>query len=208
MSENKYPPLASKQLEPLLTPLSDIRPHPENYKQHPPEQIKALRASVKAFGVTAPIKVNLEGEIVAGHGMYQLYIEDGYTHAPVIYEALDKKLSKAYIVADNETARKAVTDQDQLSNLLQEISEIPDFDIESTGFNLEELDSILDIPEESSFSNGYQNNSSYNNQNPNSYLNQKYNTIPEDSPEYDESIANEVKACVCPKCGFKFPDKV
>jgi hypothetical protein len=85
----------------------------------------------------------MHGVIIAGHGMYQAALEEGYTHVPVEYCALDEKLSKAYLVADNETARKAVTEQDQLSNLLQEISEIPDFDIESVGFSVEDLDSLL-----------------------------------------------------------------
>ena len=58
--DKKIPPLASKQLEPLLTPLSDIKPHPDNYKVHPPEQIASLRASLKVFGCTAPIKANLK----------------------------------------------------------------------------------------------------------------------------------------------------
>jgi len=140
---DKIPPLASKQLEPLLTPIGDIHPHPDNYKTHPPEQIKALRASLKAFGCTAPIKANIEGYIVAGHGMYQLYLEDGYTHVPVLYEALDKKLSKAYLVADNETARRAVTEEGQLNKLLDEALEIPDFDISAVGFTMEEIDSLL-----------------------------------------------------------------
>lgn len=141
--DKKLPPLASKQLEPLLTPLSDIRPHPDNYKVHPSEQIKALRASLKAFGVTSPIKANLEGFIVAGHGMYQLYLEDGYTHAPVLYEALDSNLSKAYLVADNETARKGITEQDKLNELLEGALSIPDFDIEAVGFSNEDIDSLL-----------------------------------------------------------------
>lgn len=139
----KIPPLASKQLEPLLTPISDIHPHPDNYKIHTPAQIKDLRASLKAFGCTSPIKVNLQGVIVAGHGMYQLYLEDGYTHVPVMFEALDKQLSKAYLVADNETARKAETDQDKLNSILEFASEIPDFDIEAVGFSTEDLDSFL-----------------------------------------------------------------
>lgn len=141
--EKRIPPLASKQLEQLLTPINDIKPHPDNYKTHPPEQITALRASLKAFGCTAPIKANLEGFIVAGHGMYQLYLEDGYTHVPVLYEALDKQLSKAYLVADNETARKAVTDSDALGKLLSDAAEIPDFDIESVGFSIEDVDSLF-----------------------------------------------------------------
>lgn len=136
--EKKIPPLASKQLETLLTPISDITPHPDNYKKHPKDQINALRASLKTFGCTQPIKVNLEGIIVAGHGMYQLYKEEGYTHVPVIYEALDSKLSKAYIIADNETSRKAQTDQEQLISLLDEVLEIPDIDLQSTGFDLDD----------------------------------------------------------------------
>jgi hypothetical protein len=146
----KIPPLASKQLEPLLTPLSDIKPHPDNYKIHTPEQLASLRASLNAFGCTQPIKVNLEGYIVAGHGMYQLYQEEGFTHAPVIYEALDKRLSKAYLVADNETARLAETDSDKLSLLLQDAAEIPDFDFEATGFELEDLDLMLEGVEKGS----------------------------------------------------------
>ncbi len=207
--EPKIPPLASKQLEPLLTPLSDIKPHPDNYKIHTPEQLASLRASLNAFGCTQPIKVNLEGFIVAGHGMYQLYQEEGFTHAPVIYEALDKRLSKAYLVADNETSRKAEIDSDKLALLLQDAAEIPDFDFEATGFELEDLDIGLDNYQTPFTEHNDNYSSQYNNsQNSPSYLNEKYSKIPEDSPEYDESIADEVKACVCPKCGFKFPDKV
>ncbi len=141
---DKIPPLASKQLENLLVPIGDLAPHPDNYKTHPEEQIKQLRASVKAFGWTAPIKANLEGVIVAGHGMFQLAQEDGYTHVPALFEALDKQLSKAYLVADNETQRKGITEQDKLNELLQGINEIPDFDIDAVGFSVEDIDFLLD----------------------------------------------------------------
>lgn len=141
--DKKLPRLASKQLEPLLTPISEIRPHPLNYKKHPPEQIQVLRASLKAFGWTTPIRANLKGVIVAGHGMYQLSIEDGYTDIPVEKVDLDDELSKAYLIADNETARKAQNDDEQLNELLREISELPDFDIEAVGFSEEEVNSLL-----------------------------------------------------------------
>jgi len=141
--EKKIPPLASKQLEPLLVSISDIHPHPDNYKSHPPDQIRSLKASLKAFAWTTPIKANLEGTIIAGHGMYQVALEEGYTHVPVEFCALDKQLSKAYLVADNETARKAVTEDGKLSELLKDIEEIPDFDIEAAGFSLEDVDSLI-----------------------------------------------------------------
>ncbi len=141
----KFPPLSSKQLEPLLVSIDDIQPHPENYKIHPPEQIKSLRASLKTFGWTTPIKANLKGVIIAGHGMYELAQQDGYTHVPVEYCALDDNLSKAYLVADNETARRAETDHDKLNKILEESIQIPDFDIESTGFSSDYLNEILNF---------------------------------------------------------------
>lgn len=200
--EPKIPPLASKQLEPLLTPLSDIKPHPDNYKIHTPEQLASLRASLNAFGCTQPIKVNLEGYIVAGHGMYQLYQEEGFTHAPVIYEALDKRLSKAYLVADNETARRAETDSDKLALLLQDAAEIPDFDIEAVGFSDDEIDSLLE-------SNQFQNFGSYSEDDGEQYpqenteCNHEYNNgqIPASFKEYDETIETEHR---CPKCGYEW----
>lgn len=143
----KIPPLASKQLEPLLVPITDIHPHPENYKSHPPEQLRSLKASLKTFSWTTPIKANLEGTIIAGHGMYQAALEEGYTKVPVEFCALDKQLSKAYLIADNETARRAVTESDKLSALLDEVSEIPDFDIEAVGFSDDELNSLLESNE-------------------------------------------------------------
>lgn len=189
----KIPPLASKQLEPLLTPLSDIKPHPDNYKIHTPEQLASLRASLNAFGCTQPIKVNLEGYIVAGHGMYQLYQEEGFTHAPVIYEALDKRLSKAYLVADNETARRAETDSDKLALLLQDAAEIPDFDIEAVGFEEYELDKLLAEPLEFQGSLNNDKNGSQN-------INSK-NIMPDDFQEFDENIETTHK---CPKCGYEY----
>ena len=178
----KIPPLASKQLEPLLISIGDIRPHPDNYKIHPPEQLRSLKASLKTFSWTTPIKANLEGFIIAGHGMYQAALEEGYTHVPVEFCALDSQLSKAYLVADNETARRAVTDDDSLSRLLEGISEIPDFDIEAVGFSSEDVDTllndhILDAPIRS---------------------NQE---APDDFQEFDENIETKNK---CPKCGYEY----
>lgn len=191
--EPKIPPLASKQLEPLLTPLSDIKPHPDNYKIHTPEQLASLRASLNVFGCTQPIKVNLEGYIVAGHGMYQLYQEEGFTHAPVLYEALDKRLSKAYLVADNETARKAETDNDKLALLLQDAAEIPDFDFEAVGFEEYELDKLLAEPLEFQGSLNNDKNGSQN-------INSK-NIMPDDFQEFDENIETTHK---CPKYGYEY----
>lgn len=141
--EKKIPPLASKQLEEMLVPINSLTPHPENYKEHKEDQLAGLKASLKAFGWTKPICANPQGVIVAGHGMYQTAIENGYTHIPVEYLAFDNNQSKAYLVADNELQRKARTDDNKLNLLLSDISEIPDFDVEALGFDPDEFDSLL-----------------------------------------------------------------
>lgn len=143
----KIPPLASKQLESLLSPISEIKPFPKNYKEHPQSQVSKLCKSLRAFGWTKPVCVNINGEIVAGHGMVEAAKEEGYTHIPVLYVTFDENQTKAYVVADNRLSEIAETNQDMLSDLLSEISEIPDFDIEAVGFTLDEIDLDLESKE-------------------------------------------------------------
>lgn len=152
--ERKIPPLASKWLDDLLVPIDSIRPHPENYKEHPDDQLDSLNASLLAFGWTKPICANPAGVIVAGHGMYLEALRKGYTHVPVEPVAFDENQSKAYIVADNETARKAKTNQDKLIPLLEDILEIPNFDITATGFSEEEVELFTNIDTNFSFDGG------------------------------------------------------
>ena len=201
----KIPPLASKQLEPLLIPISDIKPHPDNYKIHPPEQLRSLKASLKTFSWTTPIKANLEGFIIAGHGMYQAALEEGYTHVPVEFCALDKRLSKAYLVADNETSRKAETDSDKLALLLQDAAEIPDFDMEAVGFSSEDIDSLLDPDQFPIFNLSEDGTGRYQQgeEPQNGGFSQEYNNgqIPTSFKEYDETIQTEHR---CPKCGYEW----
>lgn len=141
MTEKKFPPLASKTLEDRLVPIENIKPHPDNYKEHPEDQIISLRASLDAFGWTKPIVVNTQGIIVAGHGMYLTALENGYTHVPVLYVGLDKNQSKAYLAADNETARKAITDTEKLRAILEDVDKnMPDIDNLALGITIEELD--------------------------------------------------------------------
>jgi hypothetical protein len=145
--EKRIPPLASKQLEEMLVPIENLKPHPENYKEHPDDQLSMLRASLLAFGWTKPIFANPKNQIVAGHGMYMAALEQGYTHVPVEYLAFDSNQSKAYLVADNELSRKAVTNQDKLDLLLTDISQFDDFDITATGFTPEDVEMLLNSNE-------------------------------------------------------------
>ncbi len=49
-------------------PIDGLLPYARNAKQHPPEQIAQIAASIKEFGFNAPVLVDGEKGIIAGHG--------------------------------------------------------------------------------------------------------------------------------------------
>jgi hypothetical protein len=48
--------------------ISDLKPHPRNARKHSGSQIKAIAKSIEAFGFNAPVLVDGDGNILAGHG--------------------------------------------------------------------------------------------------------------------------------------------
>ena len=49
--------------------VSALRPYPGNARTHSKKQIKQIAASIERFGITNPVLVSDEGEIIAGHGI-------------------------------------------------------------------------------------------------------------------------------------------
>ena len=58
-----------RQISYLAT--SALTPHPNNARKHSRTQIGAIAKSIEAFGFTAPILVNRDRYILAGHGRHQ-----------------------------------------------------------------------------------------------------------------------------------------
>lgn len=143
MSDN-IPPLASETLKTLLIPISQLIPFSRNYNTHPVSQINKLKKSIKEFGWVKPISANLENEILAGHGMVLAAKDEGYTHVPVIFFGLDHAHSRGYVVADNRLAQLAEPDENILKGLLGDLIELPDFDLESVGFELDDYSTLIE----------------------------------------------------------------
>ena len=49
-------------------PLARLQPYARNAKQHGPDQVAKLAASMAEFGWTVPCLVGEDGELIAGHG--------------------------------------------------------------------------------------------------------------------------------------------
>ncbi len=62
------PPLQRTELAFLAT--TDLKPDPRNPRKHDRRQIRAIARSIEAFGFNAPILINKNKQIIAGHGRF------------------------------------------------------------------------------------------------------------------------------------------
>lgn len=120
-----------------------LKPFERNPKIHPESQLKLLRKSISEHGWTNPILATKEGMIVAGHARLEAAKQLNLAEVPVIYLDMPYERAIAYVVADNRLAELAETDTTALLEILNELVEIPDFDIELTGFEMDDIDTMV-----------------------------------------------------------------
>lgn len=124
----------------LLLPIADLRPDPCNPRRHSRQQVRAIARSMTAFGFNAPVLIDNDKRIIAGHGRYEAAKLLGYMQIPTLCLAhLSKTQARAYMVADNKLNDRSAWDDPKLAVLLKELSvEIPDLEV--TGFEAPEID--------------------------------------------------------------------
>jgi DNA modification methylase len=129
-----------RQISYLAT--SALTPHPNNARKHSRTQIGAIAKSIEAFGFTAPILVNKDRYILAGHGRHQAAKLLDLNSVPVIFlDDLTDGQAKAYMLADNKLTDRSTWDDAKVAAQLKELTELVlDFDIEATGFEPPEID--------------------------------------------------------------------
>jgi len=105
--------------------------------------IAKVAGSLKEFGWRQPIVVDTEGVIIAGHTRLLAAQKLGLSQVPVhIATDLSPQQIKAYRLADNRVAQEAEWDMDLLKLELSELDE-EGFSLDLTGFNEDELESLL-----------------------------------------------------------------
>jgi hypothetical protein len=132
-------PAMAKRLE--MWPLERLRPYANNARIHSERQVATIAASIREFGFTAPILVDSEDGILAGHGRLQAAQLLGLTEAPVVVlDHLDAKQRRAYLLADNKLAEGATWDDELLAKELASI----DLDPRVLGFDEDDLARLHD----------------------------------------------------------------
>lgn len=125
-----------------------LKPYLRNARTHSKHQIRQIANSIKEFGFTNPILVDSNNTIIAGHGRWEAARLLGTEKVPTVrLESLTENQIRAYILADNKLAENAGWDPAILAIELQHLMTIDDFDVTITGFEIPEIDLILQEPD-------------------------------------------------------------
>src|SRR3989454_557275 len=136
-------------------PVRELRPYPNNARTHSKKQIQQIANSIAKFGFCNPVLIDDAKQIIAGHGRVEAAKVLGIDAVPTCrLSHLSEADKRAYILADNKLAEKAGWDKELLAIELQGFIDL-DFEIELTGFEMPEIDLILeDAREQSGASSG------------------------------------------------------
>lgn len=129
----------AKRLE--LWPLDRLKPYERNARTHSAKQIQQIQGSIREFGFTAPILVDSNDGILAGHGRLEAARALGLSEVPVVVlDHLDEKQRRAYLLADNKLAENAGWDEELLALELAQV----EIDMTALGFDEEDLQRLQD----------------------------------------------------------------
>lgn len=126
----------------------ELVPYKQNAKTHGQRQIDLIADSISEFGFNAPILLDGDKGIIAGHGRNIAAIRLGLDRVPTVdLKHLDETRKRAYILADNKLSEvDSGWDEEMLA---LEFKDLDDFiDLTLTGFTEEELKNVLELPEE------------------------------------------------------------
>jgi DNA modification methylase len=134
-------PTLARRIE--IWPADRLVPYAKNARTHSPEQVAQIAASIAEFGFNAPILVDSNAGIIAGHGRLLAARKLGLDEVPVVVlDHLSETQRRAYILADNKLALNAGWDEATLAAELRDL-EGAGVDLALVGFSDDELDSLL-----------------------------------------------------------------
>ena len=129
-------------------PIDRLLPYAANARTHSDDQVAQIAGSIAAFGFNVPCLVDERGVLIAGHGRLLAARQLELETVPVIrLEHLSEAQARAFRLADNRIAENAGWDDELLRVELEQLRDA-DFDLDLTGFELGEVDRLLQGPED------------------------------------------------------------
>jgi hypothetical protein len=126
--------------------LKVLKPHPQNYRIHPDDQIMHLVQSIKEHGFYRNVVIAEDNTILAGHGIVLAAESMGLEQIPVIRLPIapDTVQALKVLAGDNEIEHLAEQDDRLLTELLKSImDEGGDLGLLGTGYDEQMLANLL-----------------------------------------------------------------
>lgn len=126
-------------------PTADLKPAPGNARRHSAKQISQIADSIRTFGFAAPLLVDQNGEVIAGHGRLAAAKQIGMTSVPAVEIGhLSEAQVRALRIADNRLTELSSWDETALKTEFEILSKMDlSFDLIVTGFEAPEIDLVL-----------------------------------------------------------------
>jgi ParB-like chromosome segregation protein Spo0J len=127
-------------------PIASLKLNPGNPRVHTEKQIKQIARSIEAFGFNVPVLINRQREVIAGHGRVLAARSEGLAQVPTItLEHLTDGQARAFLIADNKLNENSRWNKRLLAEQLKRLLEVElDFDIDVTGFELGEIEMLIE----------------------------------------------------------------
>ena len=130
-------------------PIGTLKAYETNPRDHGPAQIEVLSNSLRAFGFVAPVIVDENSVVIAGHGILLAAKNLGYTEVPVVpLSHLNEAEKKVLRIALNRAAELANWDFKLLAGEFERILEINtqlavDLNLGLSAFTMPQIDGIF-----------------------------------------------------------------
>jgi DNA modification methylase len=123
-------------------PIESLAPDPKNARVHGRRQLRQIAESIQTFGFNVPVLIDAERRVIAGHGRLEAAKRLGLKEVPTIrLEHLSEMQKQAFMIADNRLTEIASWDDRLLAEQLRALASVDlDFDIETIGFDMGEID--------------------------------------------------------------------
>jgi len=135
-----------RELSIVYQDVGALKPRATNPRTHSRKQIAQIANSIRQFGFVNPVLVDDSNRIIAGHGRVEGAKAVGLDQVPTVrLSDMSEAEIRAYVIADNRLAENAGWDRELLGLELQYLTELNmDFDVTVTGFELPEIDLLID----------------------------------------------------------------
>jgi|SRR5882757_2295528 len=138
--------LSTTPLEVTYLRTTSLKPDPRNPRVHSDKQVRQIAQSIESFGFNVPLLIDDQQKVIAGHGRLLAACKMGWDTVPAIkLSHLTESQRMAFLIADNRLTENSSWDERMLGEQLKILSELKlDFDLEAIGFEVPEIDLLID----------------------------------------------------------------